>query len=81
MQEKLKNVPSAPFIRNSREHELSVKSFQQSVVSTQLYILISPLKKVPVNQTQLEKLDPCLRGEDNKSKCTVIPAQAGIQDI
>jgi hypothetical protein len=36
---------------------------------------------VPVNQTQLEELDPRLRGEDNKSKCSVIPAQAGIQDI
>ena len=36
---------------------------------------------MPVNETQLEELDPRLRGEDNKSKCSVIPAQAGIQDI
>jgi len=28
----------------------------------------------------LNTLDPRLRGEDNKSKCSVIPAQAGIQD-
>ena len=27
----------------------------------------------------LNILDPRLRGEDNKSKCFVIPAQAGIQ--
>ena len=36
---------------------------------------------VPVNETQLEELDPRLRGEDNKSKCSVIPAEAGSQDI
>ena len=55
------------------------------IICKQLYISAieksETNNKVPVNQTQLEELDPRLRGNDGTFAFLVFPAQAGIQDI